>query len=226
MAPDQNCYEAFCEGKGKKYCDNGQVRNLEIDEPESLGPYAARYFASKMWYGEQWFMQIDAHMTFIQDWDAISVKMLQAAPSKKPVISHYPPSHMSDLERMAKTPASRLCGPIFATSDLEAQIIRLEGASVSCNVILVNAGSVCTNWFSCYPLSFRDMILNELIYLDLLPSLLLVTSSPIRTFCGKSRLIHSCLGFLWEKRLSCQLGSGPMDTIFFLLLNLLWDIYM
>ena len=26
-------------------------------------------------------------------------------------------------------PASRLCGPIFATSDLESQIIRLEGAS-------------------------------------------------------------------------------------------------
>jgi hypothetical protein len=70
-------------------------------------------------------------MTFKQDWDAISVAMLQAAPSKKPVISHYPPSHMSDLEKMANDPASRLCGPIFATSDLESQIIRLEGASVS-----------------------------------------------------------------------------------------------
>jgi hypothetical protein len=31
---------------------------------------------------------------------------------------------------MAEKPASRLCGPIFATSDLEAQIIRLEGAGV------------------------------------------------------------------------------------------------
>jgi hypothetical protein len=131
VAPDQDCYQAFCEGKGKKYCDAGQVRNLMIDEPESLGPYAARYFASKMWYGEQWFMQTDSHMTFIKDWDAISVKMLQAAPSKKPVISHYPPSHQADLEAMANTAASRLCGPIFATSDLESQIIRLEGASVS-----------------------------------------------------------------------------------------------
>ena len=56
--------------------------------------------------------------------------MLQSAPSKKPVNSHYPPSHMVDLEAMATEPASRLCGPIFATSDLESQIIRLEGASV------------------------------------------------------------------------------------------------
>jgi hypothetical protein len=128
--PDPNCYKLYCEGEGKERCANGQVRLLDIDEPESLGPYAARFFASKMWYGEQWFMQTDAHMTFRQDWDAISVEMLQRAPSKKPVISHYPPGHQVDLEKMSNQPASRLCGPIFATSDLESQIVRLEGASV------------------------------------------------------------------------------------------------
>jgi hypothetical protein len=57
VEPDQDCYQAFCDGEGKKYCESGQVRVLNIDEPESLGPYAARYFASKMWFGEQWFMQ-------------------------------------------------------------------------------------------------------------------------------------------------------------------------
>jgi hypothetical protein len=131
VEPDQDCYQAFCETRqGQEICARNQVRTLDIDEPESLGPYAARYFASKLWYGEQWFMQTDAHMTFAQDWDATSVQMLQAAPSDKPVISHYPPSHLADLEDMATKPASRLCGPIFATSDLESQIIRLEGASV------------------------------------------------------------------------------------------------
>ncbi len=134
VEPDEDCYQAFCQGPNKKFCS--QVRVLDIDEPESLGPYAARYFASKLWYGEQWFMQTDAHMTFAQDWDASSVQMLQACPSKKPVISHYPPSHTTDLEKMADRPASRLCGPIFATSDLESQIIRLEGAGVSAKNIL------------------------------------------------------------------------------------------
>jgi len=127
VEPDIDCHKAFCDSSQGKYCD--QVRLLDIDEPESLGPYAARYFASKMWYGEEWYMQTDAHMTWKQDWDEISVSMLKNAPSKKPVISHYPPSHMADLEAMADKPASRLCGPIFATSDLESQIIRLEGAS-------------------------------------------------------------------------------------------------
>ena len=132
VEPDEDCHKVFCESEeGRELCANGNVRALHIDEPESLGPYAARYFASKLWYGEQWFMQTDAHMTFLQDWDAISVDMLNKAPSKKPVLSHYPPSHMADFAAQAKSPASRLCGPVFATSDLENQIIRLEGASVS-----------------------------------------------------------------------------------------------
>lgn len=131
VEPDQDCYKAFCDTEdGRAHCAAGRVRPLDIDEPESLGPYAARYFASKLWYGEQWFMQTDAHMTFAQDWDAISVDMLKKAPSKKPVLSHYPPSETANLDKMANKAASRLCGPVFATSDLEAQIIRLEGAAV------------------------------------------------------------------------------------------------
>jgi len=62
--------------------------------------------------------------TFAQDWDSISIKMLNKAPSRKPVLSHYPPSHTADFDKMAKMPGARLCGPVFATSDLETQIIR------------------------------------------------------------------------------------------------------
>jgi len=128
VPPDDDCYQQFCDTDlGKPICDRGQIRVLNIDEPESLGPYAARYFASKMWYGEQWFMQTDAHMTFATHWDATSIEMLQMAPSKKPILSHYPPSHTYDLDGHKDRPGARLCGPIFATSDLESQIIRLEG---------------------------------------------------------------------------------------------------
>jgi len=129
VEPDEDCHQAFCESpEGKEHCDAGRVRALHVEEDESLGPYTARYFASKLWMGEQWYMQIDSHMFFLQDWDAISVSMLQAAPSEKPVISHYPPPDTTDLPAKANKPAPRLCGPIFATSDLESQIIRLEGS--------------------------------------------------------------------------------------------------
>jgi len=130
VGPDVDCYKSFCEGEGMEFCDNGQVRVLNIEESESLGPYAARFFASKLWFGEQWYMQIDAHMTFAQHWDAISVNMLQRAPSKKPIITHYPPPHKESLDNTSHEPAPRICGPVFASDDLEAQVIRLEDSGV------------------------------------------------------------------------------------------------
>ncbi|KAL9190203.1 LOW QUALITY PROTEIN: hypothetical protein ACHAXT_007414 [Thalassiosira profunda] len=129
VQPDPDCYQLFCSSEaGKMHCDAGQVRLLRMKESESLGPYMARYFASKLWMGEEWYMQIDSHMTFLKDWDALSIEMLNKAPSKKPVISHYPPPHTANLVEKAKDPAPRLCGPVFATSDLESQIVRLEGS--------------------------------------------------------------------------------------------------
>lgn len=131
VPPDDDCYQKFCETElGQPICAKKQVRVLNIDEPESLGPYAARYFSSKLWYGEQWFMQTDAHMTFATHWDATSVAMLKKAPSPKPILSHYPPGHTVDLDAKRSMPTSRLCGPVFANSDLESQIIRLEGAGL------------------------------------------------------------------------------------------------
>lgn len=127
VPPDDDCHKSFCESEiGKEHCAAGRVRALHINEDESLGPYAARYFASKLWNGEEWYMQIDAHMTFLQDWDAISIEMLKNAPTKKPVISHYPPDDKQSLEQLRKNgQTSRLCGADFADSDLEDQIIRL-----------------------------------------------------------------------------------------------------
>jgi Glycosyltransferase (GlcNAc) len=84
--PDPDCHGDFCaSAEGKPFCEAHQVRTLHIQESESLGPYMARYFASKLWNGEEWFMQVDSHMTFAQDWDAISIKGLKKAPSSKPV---------------------------------------------------------------------------------------------------------------------------------------------
>jgi [Skp1-protein]-hydroxyproline N-acetylglucosaminyltransferase len=124
---DPDCYLLFCSSEvGKKFCDNGNIRLLKTKDSEALGPYMARYFASKLWQGEEWYMQIDSHMSFLQDWDALLMKMLKNAPSQKPVISHFPPAQDEDLSTVAP---SRLCGPVFATSDLEGQIIRFEGSS-------------------------------------------------------------------------------------------------
>ena len=129
VPPDDDCHKLFCDSEvGREHCAAGRVRALHINEDESLGPYAARYFGSKLWFGEQWYVQMDAHMTFLQDWDAISIEMLKKAPSEKPVMSHYPPHHTNDLEADKRNGiVNRLCGAYFADSGLEEQIIRLGG---------------------------------------------------------------------------------------------------
>jgi [Skp1-protein]-hydroxyproline N-acetylglucosaminyltransferase len=128
VEPDEDCYQLFCESQvGKPHCEAHRVRVLKVDESESLGPYTARYFASKLWNGESWFMQIDSHSTFAQGWDADSISMLQNAPSEKPVISHYPPNTEGlNFRDEAQQPARRICDATFSDFDLDSQIVRLE----------------------------------------------------------------------------------------------------
>ena len=84
---DQDCHQAFCETpEGKPICDRGQIRSIFINAAESLGPYAARFFASKLWFGETWFLQIDSHMTFVEEWDRVCINMLKNAPTAYPVV--------------------------------------------------------------------------------------------------------------------------------------------
>jgi hypothetical protein len=98
----------------------------------------ARYFASKLWMGESWYLQIDAHSNFAPGWDIDSVNMLKKAPSGKPVISHYPPAAESvNFLHERSQAAPRICGGVFAGTDIEAQIVRLEEQGVSMNVYYV-----------------------------------------------------------------------------------------
>ena len=57
--PDVNGIEEFCSDPlYSKYCIAGHIRVLYVNETESNGPTQARYFASKLWGGETYFMQV------------------------------------------------------------------------------------------------------------------------------------------------------------------------
>ena len=123
IPPDDDCHQVFCDSHPER-CS--QIRVMKLQEVESLGPYGARFISSKLYDGEQWFMQLDAHMTFLENWDDITLKSLHLAPSNKPIIAHYPPGHTMDLSKhWAWRPAGRLCGPVFSRPD--GDMIRLEG---------------------------------------------------------------------------------------------------
>ena len=90
---DKNGIEAFCALPDyKKYCDNGQVRVLYQHHFDGQGPSMARFYASKLWGGETFFLQIDSHLRFAHEWDAkfiADTKLTLNYP--KSVMSSYPP---------------------------------------------------------------------------------------------------------------------------------------
>jgi len=56
--PDPDCHKIFCDEHPER-CN--QIRALHIAETESLGPYAARFFASKLWNGEEWYVETNSN---------------------------------------------------------------------------------------------------------------------------------------------------------------------
>jgi [Skp1-protein]-hydroxyproline N-acetylglucosaminyltransferase len=87
----------------------------------------ARYLGAKFYRGEQYYLQIDSHSEFVQDWDRKLIKMVDDAPAKLPVISTYPPDSTA---RWQDSIGYRMCDSEFAKAQIEWQIVRL-GSSMA-----------------------------------------------------------------------------------------------
>jgi len=129
--PDKNGIELFCTDPDyKKYCDAGQIRVLYVHETESLGPAMARYFASKLWGGETYFMQSDSHLQFAAQWDAKFIMEAKATMNyPKSVLSSYPPGHTGggkEIHAVDETNGARLCACSFSDNAVEHKIIRIN----------------------------------------------------------------------------------------------------
>lgn len=71
-----------------EFFDGVKLRYLRIPAEESKGMNWARKLAHGFWskdYG--WYLQIDSHMRFVQDWDYELLKMINRCDSKKPIIT-------------------------------------------------------------------------------------------------------------------------------------------
>ncbi|WP_409525875.1 GlcNAc-transferase family protein [Nitrincola sp. MINF-07-Sa-05] len=70
-----------------------RVRYLHVDPFHSRGVCWARSLAGQLYDGEDYFLQIDSHTFFKQDWDKKLVDALNSLRviSPKPIISTYPP---------------------------------------------------------------------------------------------------------------------------------------
>lgn len=65
-------------------------RYVGIDPYEARGACWARSICMSLYQGEDYFLQIDSHMLFEDNWDELLIHRLNSCPSPKPIISSYP----------------------------------------------------------------------------------------------------------------------------------------
>mmetsp|Transcript_5335 Transcript_5335/g.8397 ORF Transcript_5335/g.8397 Transcript_5335/m.8397 type:complete len:615 (+) Transcript_5335:126-1970(+) len=131
--PDHNGIADFCAKPAfRKYCDSGQIRVLYVHASESLGPAMARYYASKLWGGETYFIQCDSHLQFATHWDDKYITEIKATSNfPKSVLSSYPPGftgHDPNFKGVRETPGARLCSCETKANEPNA-IVRINTGS-------------------------------------------------------------------------------------------------
>ena len=73
----------------------GDTRVRAVDRPaaESEGVGWARAQVARLYRGEEFTLQVDAHTRFAEGWDAALVEMLSALPSERAILTAYPPAY-------------------------------------------------------------------------------------------------------------------------------------
>jgi hypothetical protein len=108
---DENPHQATC-----RYRD--QIDYLTVDSGLSVGPVFARHLGHRLYRGEYFAMQSDAHITFVKGWDNEIIEQWHSANNEMAVLSTYlsgVEGHINEEtgERISKS------RPIMCDSDFE-----------------------------------------------------------------------------------------------------------
>jgi hypothetical protein len=89
--------EEACIGNNFSYKQN--IRTIRKNYNDAKGPTYARYLCATLYQGEEYFLQVDSHTLFVQNWDEECIQMIHQLEStkenKKVILSHYPPAFES-----------------------------------------------------------------------------------------------------------------------------------
>lgn len=99
-----------------KYID--QVDVIEVEARLAVGPVFARHIGHRLYRGEYYAMQIDAHVTFVQDWDVDIIEQMDATRNEMTVLSTY----LTDIEGSIDETTGkslRRTRPIMCNTDYE-----------------------------------------------------------------------------------------------------------
>ena len=75
--------------------NNFKVLKYHFQESKGCN-WARRNIQDKLYKDEKYYLQIDSHTRFIQDWDKKLIEILISCPSEKPIISTHPNPYQRD----------------------------------------------------------------------------------------------------------------------------------
>jgi [Skp1-protein]-hydroxyproline N-acetylglucosaminyltransferase len=137
-------------GVPKEFENN--IREVRQHWREARGPCWARHLAQKLASDEAYYFQIDSHMRFLQDWDDILIKQLQACCAPNPVLSTYPAGY----ERGGPTPDQAPCTMLCASSFGNDGMLRIKGRMLRRQQ--TNAPIPALFWAAGYSFSYSTML--------------------------------------------------------------------
>lgn len=83
------------------------ISYYQMDASQSVGPVLARHILNRMYRGEYFVMQTDAHMEFVDGWDVDIIQQWKAAKNEMAVLSTYV-SDVNDKENIDVATGTRL----------------------------------------------------------------------------------------------------------------------
>jgi [Skp1-protein]-hydroxyproline N-acetylglucosaminyltransferase len=87
-----------------------KIKIIKYTDREARGPCWARYLIQQEWKGEEYFLQIDSHMRFIEEWDQICIDQLKLLPEKS-CLTNYVSNFNLDLGKPDDD--NQLRGPLY-----------------------------------------------------------------------------------------------------------------
>jgi [Skp1-protein]-hydroxyproline N-acetylglucosaminyltransferase len=139
---------------------------INLSDRDARGPTHARFLIQQRWTGEEYFLQIDSHMRFEQDWDKKCIDDLKNLPPKS-CLTNYVANY--NLDTGIPDATNQYRGSLFIvnkeTSDIDG-FFRVNSDFVESNGMPMLA----KGWAACFSFS-RSELLHDAPYSNYMPFL-------------------------------------------------------
>jgi hypothetical protein len=87
------CWQHGPEDKPPPALASRRMRVMAVPWAQSQGACWARAQCMSLYAGEDWFLQLDSHHRFAQDWDAILIDQAERSGAARPLLTAYAPAY-------------------------------------------------------------------------------------------------------------------------------------